>query len=1140
MKKLLFLALGLVILLAPNAPAADPAPYRGLYNWYYYGQFPYEVAIPAGASGGKYYAWAYTGESILSRRIKVEVGTAKPGTYSFTLNGWASPATVIVSNGAIVSANGDPSYGPFRWDAPSQSFLLNGQIGIPSLYATGSWKASSTPHAFLEGSPYSYAARWGIGSIVGRRPFPSSISYRCTPPTATFLPGMWVDVAPIFVIPTEKFTSYPARPDEPFATVYLNSADAPATIKEEERAPDSEPLAQEGDPVDAITGAHFLNESPIGIMGSIPWNFTVSYSSKAVARAGFAAGWSHPFESRVTANTATRVDVTWSHMEKISYYPTSTAGSVKYVATVDGHQGETLTRNANGTVTIEFSPTSNVIFAADGLLATIIDGASSASITHTTRSHAVAGNQILPARITDTLTSVYMDIAYVAGPDAFHPLSVTTNDGRTATFGYDATGRVQRITGANGSWIDFTFVNATALIAGAFRNDGTRIYENTFDTIGRVLTQKDGLGAITTFAYHTEDPSEPYTDVTDRTGHTESYFYDTNLRLLEKQNSGYAVGFDYDGKGFRKSATDSYGANSTVAYTPKGDPTSVTGADGATSSATYDANRNITSMTVPQGGKYLISYDANNDPVTITNPYGGATTIHYSAPHIPSSVTNPHLATSTTTYTNGRVTQVTDAAGHATTITYDARGLVASATNAAGGTTSFTYDEMGKPLGILYPDQTSTTLAYNPRGNLAAKTDQLGKTTLFGYDANSNLVSFTNALNQTSTFEYDAEDRLKAIVNPLGARSVLNYDASGHVVSAVDPTGIAVTYERDAGGRITGVKDSTGVRQATYAYDTAGRKTSVTDRNGAVTELKFNAQGDISRVVDALGLSKWLFFDSGGALSSVSTASGLGTSQQIDVNGQIESFYDAGGQKTSINHYPDGLTSDVTTALGHNTAFDYDALSLLSSIVQPSGATTTIIRNSMGQTTSTTDPVGTISYAYDARGTSTTVTEGPRTISREYDDLGRISAFVDGNGNRIEYAYSAAGHLTGLKYPGNKLVNYTYDAAGRMKTVTDWVGRVTSYSYDANGNLVYTTNANGSNTSRIYGADQSLRALLHGNGSSLFAANYFTYDALGRVTSDSRSPDFAGATFDVPVAMTYDADSRMATYAGMAGDNAEI
>ena len=146
--------------------------------------------------------------------------------------------------------------------------------------------------------------------------------------------------------------------------------------------------------------------------------------------------------------------------------------------------------------------------------------------------------------------------------------------------------------------------------------------------------------------------------------------------------------------------------------------------------------------------------------------------------------------------------------------------------------------------------------------------------------------------------------------------------------------------------------------------------------------------------------------------------------------------------------------------------------------------------------------------------------------------MGHLSSYTDESGNTIGYVYDPAGNLAQLTYPDGKQVSYTYDQNNRPTTVTDWASRQTSYAYDNNGRLVQTLYPDQTQETRSYDVSGKLTTIAHVDpqGNVIYSCTN-TIDAAGRVTQEAISPA-QNLTAQVAVAMTFDADNRLASYNG--------
>ncbi len=116
-----------------------------------------------------------------------------------------------------------------------------------------------------------------------------------------------------------------------------------------------------------------------------------------------------------------------------------------------------------------------------------------------------------------------------------------------------------------------------------------------------------------------------------------------------------------------------------------------------------------------------------------------------------------------------------------------------------------------------------------------------------------------------------------------------------------------------------------------------------------------------------------------------------------------------------------------------------------------------------GHLVSVTDPTGAAhAYSYDDSGRMWQVTDPEgRTAGLEYK-VGRVSAYVDGLGNRTTVLYLSG--QTALTDPLGSQTVFSVNGQGRLEQVRDGLGSTTALQYDTGGNLVLIRDALGRET----------------------------------------------------------------------------
>jgi RHS repeat-associated protein len=888
-------------------------------------------------------------------------------------------------------------------------------------------------------------------------------------------------------------------------------------------------MAAIGGPVQLASGAESFSRHLFSLSGARNWNFDISYnsaiSSSTTQSGAFGFGWSHPFEANVVVSGANLL-VNWDSAHNNTFEPvagsTGTYRSAEVAAMYD-----TLTINSGGGWTLTKPDQSQLIFSSNGSLAEDHDSHGRKLVL------AYNGSGQL-STVTEPVSSTQLAFAYNG---AGLISSLTDSTGATVAFSYTSAPMLATIVNQNGKRVTFGY-DGNKNILTLTSNDGTVLTTNTYDSLGRVVTQADGVaghapiqlsyqqaslssnivttstdktGAVSTYTF---DPNFNLLSVVDPLGRTTSYTYDSADNLLSMTDPlGNVTSFTYDGSGNVLTSTDAASKVTTFTYDGQNHLLTTTDALGNVTTRTYDTNGNLLTLTDSAGNKTAWTYDANSQPLTETLPNGGVNTF---------------------IFTSGRLAQLSDPNGVVTQWSYDTDGRVVYTLDSQGNKTSFTYDAVGNQLTATNPLSQAVTRTYDARNRLVTQTDAAGAVTGYGYDNNNNLLTVTDPLGKVTTNAYDADDRLLSVTDPLGHKVSRTYDAAGEPKTATDAAGDVIQYQYDADGRRTTVTDPLG-NQSSASYDTRSRLTLVTDPLSHSTAFTYDDLGRKVTSTDALGQVTALTYDSLGHLTGVMDPGDLITSQTFDSNGARTSFSNPNDKATTLTNDLGGRVTTVTTPAARATAYTFDGRGLPLTTTLPSGHATTISYDTEGRPATITDGVGTDTITRDADGRQLTVTENGQTLTRAYDLLGRVTRYSDGAGNVIGYAYDAAGNLSTLTYPDGKVVTYAYDAANRLKTVTDWANRVTTYTYDLDGRLTATARPNGTSQTRTYDAAGQLSAQteLAVDGVTVIYSTNPAYDAAGRITGET----LASA---VPVAvpsqttMTYDVDNRLATLNGLA------
>jgi RHS repeat-associated protein len=417
----------------------------------------------------------------------------------------------------------------------------------------------------------------------------------------------------------------------------------------------------------------------------------------------------------------------------------------------------------------------------------------------------------------------------------------------------------------------------------------------------------------------------------------------------------------------------------------------------------------------------------------------------------------------------------TSASPRTTTTTWDATWHEPDTVAAPTVTTGFTYNALGAPLTKALTDNTTFTVPYATNGRTrtwtfdwATAPNQLGEllavhgprwtspntvdTTLFTYNPSGYLQSVANALGQTTTVEA--------------------WDWRGAPLTVTDPNGVVTNFTYDIHGRLlTAILDAAGTAPSEYqfAYDPVGDISQVTLPGGATVTYANDQGRRVTQVTNVRGETQSFTYDDNDDPLSLITDDATGTLTQTH-----SAAYDEWGRiLQSI-----GAASQIW-----NLA--YDNLSNLTSITDPLSHQRQNTIDPLNRVITQTDPQSaTVGYAYDAsnnlarltdsRSLATTrevdgfdeviqeVSPDRGTRSFWYDPSSNLVALADGDSVQTDFAYDDANRLTSKTFPGDtaNTVTYTYDqtsggnvGVGRLTSVTEASGS-TAFTWDAQGRLV--------------------------------------------------------------------------------------
>ncbi len=667
------------------------------------------------------------------------------------------------------------------------------------------------------------------------------------------------------------------------------------------------------------------------------------------------------------------------------------------------------------------------------------------------------------------------DVAQARAQGSFASLvpAASSNDQSTFTF-YDTLGRVSASIDASGMLtqvsydaagrVALTVIHGVPLALSVLQSitpattladlalqptPKDRPTHNTYDTLGRLVSQTDWQNDVTAWGY---DAAGNVTSTTVHQGTADEATtlsrYDLAGRLVQKLSANGAVLLT---PGMSPADIDTVWQANATRYNY----------DGELLSSTVDADGVRTLYYYDEGGRLRYTIDGGGAVTEQTYDTAGrvASTARFGA---------PFNATDLAALRGGELVGQEDVAMALrsvwsfaaesgafteTDFAYDNRvtSRVAFAWSASGTTTAYTYDAFGDLTGVRhldgYDNQTDIeTMSYDRRGQLVkTELDPSGAdvTTTTAYDAFGRAVATTDGNRQTTLTTYDAAGRVLTVTDPLLHQQSAQYDAFGRVLS------------------ITDARNNT----TTTSYDDTARTAKQTSPEGVITITTYDLEGRVHSILDGRNQLTTYHYDADGNLKSVSGPAGTVSNDYdaadrlagtTDPNGRVAYAYDEGGRVKSRIVDPDGLAL--------RTKYSYDALSRVYDTTDPEGHVTRTLYDLDGRVASTiVDPDGmalTTSYTYDPAGKVQTVLSPAHVLTRYvYDQAGRhTQTIVDPSGLNLvtKYDYDGAGNVVAVTDANHHVTRYVYDADGRVSYKVDGAGDVTHLLYDENGNVTET------------------------------------------------------------------------------------
>lgn len=579
---------------------------------------------------------------------------------------------------------------------------------------------------------------------------------------------------------------------------------------------------------------------------------------------------------------------------------------------------------------------------------------------------------------------------------------VKSNDNKIE---YYSNGRLKQITYKNGSWIKYTYNDASmnyttltssgettktvyndAFLPVEYTDESGTKTEYTYDNHYRVKTEKSG-DETTTYTYDSKGNILSYVKSNEK--NNTYYTYNSNGKLVREQTGNDYTYYTYDAKG-----------NNLVLATLKKDyqgeapalyDSSLTCFD--TTTYTYDSKGRVAKEENSDGSSVSYEYDASGNVTKETNV----------------TVENDKTKTTVTTYTYDDMGNLltTQSEGDSATYVYDKAGRTLRVTQ-NGETTRTLYDDEGRTVQEIAPEDYDSSKDGLPTSNTYADTNA-GHRYVYN-ETTGNLDSETNRLDVTTTYKY----------NDVGAKIQEKFDI--------------YEFNYIPHGELESVKIS-GKTKVSYSYNDENKLLSESYANGDSVRYEYDDNGNLARQYHNDDTSPYVTY-------SYNTDNEL--TQKINSDTGLKYVY---GENSSVSVYKisdntlvQSYTEDVTEANEENGI----------------EAKTDVTESHFGDTYSYTTKNDSISYQYGDNSLAYS--------AKSNDKSQTVSDAVNFNGEtslKSNYTYDDNSNVTVKKLEYSKreyiTVEHEYDSQNRI-TATGYYGIDDYYKYDKNGQLIYADN----------------------------------------------------------------------------------
>jgi RHS repeat-associated protein len=324
----------------------------------------------------------------------------------------------------------------------------------------------------------------------------------------------------------------------------------------------------------------------------------------------------------------------------------------------------------------------------------------------------------------------------------------------------------------------------------------------------------------------------------------------------------------------------------------------------------------------------------------------------------------------------------------------------------------------------------------------------------------------TDSLGRVESYRFEGEAGLERLIEHRRADGTVirhKYDGFGRLIATTDPLGRVTQIRRDAQGNVTGVEFPGRIRSA-QEFDNAGRLMSSTGPTGIVTRYYGDAYKRLIEIRQSDGSAERYHYPDPKEHPHtcdkpvrIEDAKGGIKHLKYDSAGQLTSYTDCSGHTTQWKYNRWGEITEATDPLNHTTKHERDNAGRITATRLPNGQIRRYKYDNQGNLTRIEPDANTPEAALDMQrdlwGRLLQTTQGGLTLKMQWDIAGRPTTLINENTSQSQFTWDAMDRLIQETGFDGREQNYRYDPAGQLTQVDDG-GQTSRYRWDDAGRLM--------------------------------------------------------------------------------------